>query len=547
MCEPISCDLQCKSAEPEDMLLGNFSLLFADDSTYNLRASNGKDVSMWIDALTERIEYAVSTAKAGRGRGGRGDDDDDDDGGRRRRARRASDDDARDGKGGKGKSGESGRSGAGGVGLISGGGGGRRREGSDDDLPVAPPKRVQSNDPFKSKENGRAKGNAADSDDENAGGSNNRSKSAPGTGRKGGAGDSDDDGASTAGKRRKGSDAASGARRGSDAGNAGAAGGRRAGAAASVADSDEDEDGGRGGAGARDNRRAGGGAGGQLGGGRGRRDRSESPPRPPPGPSMEGWVKKKARTKFGQFQARYVRLNDGILYFLENESTKEYSNVIDVSTITEVKPAASARSTQASERKAFIISTTFQPDVLLRATDERAVAQWVSTITAAIAHKKQYGKKPPQKRHNRRASGGSDDLDDGGRASGDDSDSDGLDSDADEDGAFGLPPPPSWYRDYERPDEARWMTATQKMLNRLFSDIYQKSDNGNNDGEEAGVGGDGDDRKVVISKLADSVTRACAELEDRVMELRMRNRSDVIKHMIQFFDLKVRFSCSCVR
>ena len=43
---------------------------------------------------------------------------------------------------------------------------------------------------------------------------------------------------------------------------------------------------------------------------------------------------------------------------------------------------------------------------------------------------------------------------------------------------------------------------------------------------------------VLISRLSEAAARVCAELEDRVMECRMRGRADITKHLIQMCDLK---------
>ena len=115
-----------------------------------------------------------------------------------------------------------------------------------------------------------------------------------------------------------------------------------------------------------------------------------------------------------------------------------------------------------------------------------------------------------------------------------------------------LPPPPKWFLVYERPDEAKWMNATQALLDKLFAPIYagsasssasapgSGSGGGNADGEEeeGAVTCDGANRPILITKLAECVASACSLLEDRVMELRMRGRADIIKHFIQMFDLK---------
>jgi hypothetical protein len=49
---------------------------------------------------------------------------------------------------------------------------------------------------------------------------------------------------------------------------------------------------------------------------------------------------------------------------------------------------------------------------------------------------------------------------------------------------------------------------------------------------------DADGPKLSLPKLIEATTRACAELEDRILECRMRSRGDIIKHFIQMLDLK---------
>jgi hypothetical protein len=44
--------------------------------------------------------------------------------------------------------------------------------------------------------------------------------------------------------------------------------------------------------------------------------------------------------------------------------------------------------------------------------------------------------------------------------------------------------------------------------------------------------------KVVISKLADATTRACGLFVERVRECKARTRPDIIKHLVQMFDLR---------
>lgn len=277
-----------------------------------------------------------------------------------------------------------------------------------------------------------------------------------------------------------------------------------------------------------------------LGGGR-NRDRSSSAERAPPGPEFSGWVKKKARTKMGSWQMRFMRLQEGIIYFADDDITTDYSATIDVTAITEVKSAGSLRNAAATDKKILLISTTFETDMQLRCSDEKAVSQWVSIIEEAIKHRKKYGHSQNKSKKDRNSNKhGSDTENDSNSDNSDDEDGskDGDDSDKDSDAdsnAGGsdedrLPPPPPWFRDFSKVDESKWMNATQKMLNRLFDGIYDNEVDA--DGNATG------EKKVVISKLSDAATKACAELEDRVMECRMRSRPDIIKHHIQFFDLK---------
>lgn len=44
--------------------------------------------------------------------------------------------------------------------------------------------------------------------------------------------------------------------------------------------------------------------------------------------------------------------------------------------------------------------------------------------------------------------------------------------------------------------------------------------------------------KVVISKLSEATTRACGIFLERVRESRSRTRPDLVKHLVQMFDLK---------
>jgi len=43
---------------------------------------------------------------------------------------------------------------------------------------------------------------------------------------------------------------------------------------------------------------------------------------------------------------------------------------------------------------------------------------------------------------------------------------------------------------------------------------------------------------VVISKLEEATTNACTQFLERVRECRSRTRPDILKHLVQMFDLK---------
>ena len=547
-----------KDCEPLDMQTGDFALIHeGDEATYSLKAPNGKVLSEWVEAIVERIEYAKSSSSsssakgskkgsekssaAHKKRGGRrgsvdddnDEDNDDDDAPRRRRGggRRSSMDDDEN---------ENGRPAAKATQQ-------KKQLSLDDDEDEADRPRP------------KVKPSAKDIDEDEDGGLGNKrstlrqggaslaTKAAAGAALGGGGrtvrADSDEEVVAqpvVVSKREEMNKRKSSLDGGGGVGNL--AGGRRN---VSRVDVDTEEDDDHRGAGAQVSRKRS-----DLNGGRERnreRDDDDSPsPSAPPAPEMEGWAKKKANTKMGDWQARYLRLVDGILYFAEDHETTEFTNVIDVSKILKVSraPPAQEGGSKGSDRKAFVISTNFQPDVLLRAADESSAVAWVSKLTEAGVHKAQYGSKKNKKSKNKRRGGG------GGRGRGqtesDDEDNDqgadasfrseGADSDDDDDD--GHPPPPSWYTDYNNKDESRWVVATQKTLNRLFEDIYKsKDDDKRAEGEaEEAIGNDEGEKKVVISKLVRATTKACAELEDRVMELRMRDRGEVIKHFLQFFD-----------
>ena len=307
------------------------------------------------------------------------------------------------------------------------------------------------------------------------------------------------------------------------------------------------------------------------------REAAATAARLPPAPRLEGWLKKKARTRFGNWQARFTRLADGVIRFADDATpSAEFSNSLSMESVVGVRMlivgAAAAKAASAADRKTFVISTSFSKEPMtLRAADERAAGDWVAALNASIAWQKTNGRRGRKasvaaprgggsgggrKQGRRRRNSDDEDDDDDGRDYDDEEDGGGggsADSDMDSDDEGGgpdLPPPPKWYLPYERVDEARWMNATQAFLDRLFAPIYASSGGGggggssvgggDDDGEEEGaVAGDGaGNRPVLISKLADATARACAELEDRVMECRMRARADIIKHFIQMFDLK---------
>lgn len=502
--------MQCKACEPVDLTSGEFNLVFQDDSTYSLRSPDSKTTAQWCDALSERIEWARSTRGRANGRNRRGDDDDDDgDGGRRdrRKARRSSDDDRdrptgpRPGRQAGSKKGDDGSESDTPAPAQRPGGAGRPPIGAaskakasaevDSDEDAVVQKKASS----KSRaDGGRSSLGSATGKGGKDGNAVSKSASRP---------DSDESDGERAPAVRK--PAAS-----SVSAGAGTGLGTRRGSSDEEREDGQDSD--------ADSQPA------------ASKQRKAQRPDVPPAPAYEGWVKKKARTKFGSWQARYLRLHDGVLYWQDSDDSTEYSNSIDVTQVTNVRPAGGRNST-ASERKVWILSTTFEPEMQLRAADEAAVSAWVQSIQQAIAHKKQYGASGKSKRR-----AASDRRSDAGDSEGA-ADSD-EDSDADGSGPGGLPPPPAWYRDYEKPDTtgARWMNASQKALERLFGGIYQS-----NEGGEEGVGADGDpaERRVVISKLAEAATRACAELEDRSMEARMRGRADIVKHFVSMWDLKM--------
>jgi len=554
-----------KDCEPLDMQTGDFALVHeGDEATYSLKAPNGKILSEWVDAIVERIEYAKSSssssssskekgAKKGtdkssgaqKKRGGRrgsvdddDDDENDDDAPRRRRGgRRSSMDDNDEIEGRAGAKSSKQKKAAAASSLDD----------DEDDFDRPKPKVKQ---PSAKKFD--------DEDDDDIGGLGNNKRS---TLRQGGAAaaslaatkgvgsrpvraDSDEEVVPqpvAASKRDDNNKRKTSLDGGGGVGSL--AGGRRNASRVDV-DSEDEED--QRGAGAQASRKRN-----DFNGGRERnRERDEddddddSPSASaPPAPEMEGWAKKKANTKMGDWQPRYLRLVNGILYFAEDHETTEFTNVIDVSKIVKVFRAPAQEGSKGVDRKAFVISTNFQPDVLLRAADESSAVAWVSKLTEAVVHKAQYGSKKSKKgKHKKgglRGRGQSAESDeDNERGVNESFRSDGADSDDDDDD--GHPPPPSWYTDYNNKDESRWVVATQKTLNRLFEDIYKTKEDDKKDGsgevEEAIGNEEGGEKKVVISKLVRATTKACAELEDRVMELRMRERSEVIKHFIQFFD-----------
>lgn len=310
-------------------------------------------------------------------------------------------------------------------------------------------------------------------------------------------------------------------------------------------------------------------------------------PKIPEGPTMEGWVQKPAQLRMSSWQNRFLLLKDGFLYVYDTDPYGEDGNglqdtdhvTIDVTTITDVK--GNPRSAVPSQRKTFTVHT--ESDVLtfrvpVKSSPEQVAMAWVNSVQAAIAHAKKFASAKADLRAKmlaRRKSmrpakgmgfgsaaaaaaaataaaaaaskkggrGGDSDDEDGGGAGGRGklaATAEG-DSDADSDAEEGseedsMPPPPRWFASYKSVgQEAKWMTITQELLNKLFSDIYETTGD-----KEAGVEGDGDGsgEKVVISKLAEATTRACAQLEDRCMECRLRKRADIIKHFISMFDLK---------
>jgi hypothetical protein len=167
-----------------------------------------------------------------------------------------------------------------------------------------------------------------------------------------------------------------------------------------------------------------------------------------------------------------------------------------------------------------------------------------------------------------------------------DSDLDGSDDDGDR-----LPPAPRWFQHYanltkDKDREAKWMEASLRWFDSLFAQIYAVSARASAGGANAvaamglfesgvdavvpahpvrrrsqlvprravprmlqteGKGGedadavktDSDpDHRVVISKLEEATTNACTQFLERVRECRSRTRPDILKHLVQMFDLK---------
>jgi Exocyst complex component Sec6/PH domain len=269
----------------------------------------------------------------------------------------------------------------------------------------------------------------------------------------------------------------------------------------------------------------------------------------PSAPSMSGWVKKEASTKFGNWQKRFLRLERSMLYFCDTDEQPSaaskskgsisYSTAIKVETITSIamlssKMGKNGPALTAQDRKVFICTISGRTDIVLRADDEATAKAWVNQISAAIKH----AKLNERKRANSQTGEGESKRSKPKRRPNNSDESDGDDSDADSDSGPAAPPPPKWFRVFLKPDEAKWMETTQLYLNSLFESIYESGDGKQEAGDAVmGDGGQGA-KRISISKLAEATARACGDLEDRAMECRLRGRADVVKHYITMFDLK---------
>lgn len=235
----------------------------------------------------------------------------------------------------------------------------------------------------------------------------------------------------------------------------------------------------------------------------------------------------------------------------DERPSSEHTHSIGCAAVLEVRSLASPppRGAKAGrglplDPKGFLLATEYESDGVLRVDSDKDVDRWVAAISASAKWVRENAGKGGSgsgggKRGRARSDGSDDDDSDDGRGGSGRKgrrDSDADSDEDDEDGGFAsrLPPPPKWWRAYEKADEVVWMTATQAVLDGLFAGIYTSSGAG---GEDAAATGDGE-RRVDIGKLSQVTARACSELEDRAMECRMRGRGDVVKHHITMFDLK---------
>jgi hypothetical protein len=333
-------------------------------------------------------------------------------------------------------------------------------------------------------------------------------------------------------------------------------------------------------------------------GGRGRRGRGgkgrggpSGPAAPSGAPARRGWVYLRPTTRFGREQKWYLTLQNGFLILSsDDDSSKSAVSTEDVLDILSVMPSTSGHKGCFS-----LLSKGDKHKRKFRVDDDAQATEWMKAIRAAKDYKlakaqaKAEGGTSAGKSTKRlsgvnnngggglRAAASSKRLDVGGgdatagrsrsaapndfrrglagaaaggrRRSVGGSDDEAADSDMDDDDDEdeGLPPPPRWFANYDRATkdkdrEAIWMEMSVKWFEGLFQGIYDSPGAGGSDGSSSAsdaVRTDSDpDHKVVISRLEEATTAACAQFLERVRECRSRTRPDLLKHLVQMFDLK---------
>ncbi len=226
-------------------------------------------------------------------------------------------------------------------------------------------------------------------------------------------------------------------------------------------------------------------------------------------------MKKRAHTKMGSWQARWLVLQGGVLYYYEKEENVEdgeFAASTDVSAVREVRPLVARGAGghfEKADHKVLVLNGE-----QLKCADAEDVARWVAAIKRA--------KEAAVRGDGRRKPGG------GGGGGG---------GDSDDDEGGGLPPPPKWFKAFAKEGErarSAWALATQKLLGEVFAAVNDAGQPPSFESQKAAW-----DEWIpgVIKKLLDCATTAMEVLLERCAECRLRKRPDVAKFLVRSFDV----------